>query len=316
MSYHPRIESDHLASFLTTRSRNSELWFVNNPELELAILGYAAKYAERYNVKLYALAIEGNHIHSPALFPEANRAHFMRDFNSSVARAVPRYCAEFRGGGFWARRYSQEFLPENEDVEEYFFYTVLQPVQDGLVQKISEYPGYNCFHDAVNGIKRKFKVTNWAAYNSAKRFNATVSIKDFITVVTLEYERLPGYENLTQKEYSLLMHRKLEARRVQIVQSRIMRGLGFAGREALLRTPSGVVPNHTKTSDENSHRPRILCVCSKKRAKWYEWYFQQYHLFKEASERLRAGETNVQFPPGMFPPPYPGLPPETIHLIG
>jgi len=62
MGYHPRFECRERASFLTTRSRNSELWFVNNPKLEQAILGYAARYAQRRKVKLYALAIEGNHI--------------------------------------------------------------------------------------------------------------------------------------------------------------------------------------------------------------------------------------------------------------
>ncbi len=315
MSYHPRIESKQLASFLTTRSRNSELWFVNNAQLELAILGYAAKYAERYGVKLYALAIEGNHIHSPALFPEANRADFMRDFNSSVARAVSRFSPEFPGGTFWARRYSQEFLPENEDIEEYFFYTVLQPVQDGLVEKISDYPGYNCFHDAVHGIKRKFKVTNWAKYNSAKRFNPSVSIKDFIHVIHLEYERLPGYEELSQKEYSVLMHEKLEKRRVEIVRKRKLNGLGFAGKEALLKIPAGALPVRSKKGDSTSHRPRVLCVCQKKRAKWYEWYFQKYFLYKEASRKHRDGELHVSFPPGTYPPPSHRLPPETIHLI-
>ncbi len=50
-----------IASFLTTRSRNSELWFVNNNALEDAVLAYAARYAKRYNVELYAFAIEGNH---------------------------------------------------------------------------------------------------------------------------------------------------------------------------------------------------------------------------------------------------------------
>ncbi|MDC0358890.1 hypothetical protein OAO01_08745, partial [Oligoflexia bacterium] len=79
-----RIESKELGSYLTTRSRNSELWFINNRPLERAILGYAAKYSKRYSTKLFALAIEGNHIQGAALFPEANRASFMRDFNSSV----------------------------------------------------------------------------------------------------------------------------------------------------------------------------------------------------------------------------------------
>ena len=158
MGYHPRIESKTLCSFLTTRSRNSELWFVNNAALEEAILAFTARSSERYNVKLYALAIEGNHKQMLAKFPDGNRSNFMRDLNSSVARAIPRYTKEYPGGRFWGRRYSQEFVPGDEDIESRFFYTVLQPVQDGLVSKISEYPGYNCFHDAIYGIKRKFKV--------------------------------------------------------------------------------------------------------------------------------------------------------------
>jgi len=77
MGYHQRIECREVPSFQTTRARNSELWFVNNQELEHVILGYAARYSTRYEVKLYALAIEGNHIQNPAHFPKGNRAHFM-----------------------------------------------------------------------------------------------------------------------------------------------------------------------------------------------------------------------------------------------
>ena len=161
MPYHPRIECEDVSSFQTTRTRNSELWFVNNPGLEEAILGYAARYATRYEGKIYALAIEGNHIQKVALFPKANRAHFMRDFNSSVARAVPRYQSEYPGGPLWARRYSTEYLPGDEDIEEKFFYTVLQPVNDGLVDDIKEYPDYNCFEDAIHGKARQFRVVKW-----------------------------------------------------------------------------------------------------------------------------------------------------------
>src|SRR5262249_8637853 len=155
MGYHPRIESKTIPSFLTTRARASELWFVNNRRLEEAVLGYAAKFTARYEVDLYALAIEGNHVQGPALFPEGSRSHFMRDFNSCIARAVKRFTPEYRGGRFFDRRYSNEFLPSAEDVEEYFFYTVLQPIKDGLVENLSDFPGYNCFHDAIHGIERE-----------------------------------------------------------------------------------------------------------------------------------------------------------------
>ncbi|MDC0358349.1 transposase [Oligoflexia bacterium] len=303
MSYHQRIETKKVATFQTTRSRNSELWFVNNPKLTEEILGNSAKCQKRYQMKLYALAIEGNHIHFSALFPKLRRADFMRDFNSAVARAVVRNVPTFPGGSFWARRYSSEFVPGDASVEDNFFYTVLQPVQDGLVEKISKYPGYNCFHDAVWGIKRKFKLVNWTAYHDACRWNPRVKITDFMTEYELEYSRLPGYEDLSQKEYAKLMNKKLEARRQEIVAKRYEDGLGFAGRDALLKIVPGSLPSSTKTSTRYRHRPRVLCVCAKLRRKFYDWYFSIYADYKEASRLYRAGETNVEFPPGTYKPP-------------
>lgn len=301
MGYHARIESDQYASFLTTRSRNSELWFVNNRGLENAILGYLAKYADRYKVKLYAIAIEGNHVQGPALFPLMNRASFMRDLNSSIARAVPRYTPEYRGGRFWARRYSSEFLPAPEDIEEYFFYTALQPIKDGLVDNISEYPGYHFFRDAVNGIERRFKVVRWKEYNSLKRFNPGISIKDFTEEVTLKFERLPGYEHLTQREYAKLMYRKFEERRLEIIRTRQK---GFVGREKLLRLRRGSIPKASKASTEISHRPRILCVCPERRAEAKAWYFSIQFEYKEASYNYRNGILDTKFPDGTYRPPF------------
>jgi hypothetical protein len=302
MGYHPRIESKDIASFLTTRSRHSRLWFINNPKLEEATLGLAAKYAERYGAKVYGLAIEGNHIHAPMAFPNANRADFARDFNANVARAVARHCPEYEGGSFWERRYSSEFMPDAPDIEKEFFYTVLQAVQDGLVPKISEYPGYNCFHDAIWGIKRRFKVTRWAEYNAARRHNEKVSLSDYTDTITFQYERLPGYEDMTQAEYARMMLDKLERLRVEIVNDRYARGLGFVGRENLLAAIPGSRPKKTKKSTRNSHRPRVLCICPERRAKCLAWYFSVYFEYKDCSKRYRAGEADVKFPEGTYRP--------------
>ena len=301
MGTHPRFERKDVANFLTTRCRNSELWFVNNPALEGAILGYVAKYAERYSAEIYAFAIEGNHLQGAVRFPSGRISDFMRDTKSSIARALPRF-TEHPGGIVFGRRFSSEFLPGDEDLENWFFYTVLQPVQDGLVPKISEYPGYNCFHDAVWGIERKFSVVDWQKYNAAKRYNPNVPIRRFTSEVILKYKRLPGYEHLTQREYAHLMQKKLEERRQKIVQDRLAQGLGFMGREALLRVKPGSRPRHTKTSTLTSHRPRVLCVCPVRRAQWYDIYFRMYFEYREASRRYRAGDFFVKFPEGTFRP--------------
>lgn len=55
----PRIETADRGNLLSTRCRASELCFVSNPKLEQAILGYAAKFVDRYGVSLYELTIEG-----------------------------------------------------------------------------------------------------------------------------------------------------------------------------------------------------------------------------------------------------------------
>lgn len=301
MGYHPRIECKKMATFQTTRSRNSELWFVNNNDLTSAILGYAAKYSNRYGVKLYAFSIEGNHIQFPAHFPKCNRSSFLRDFNSSVARAIPRYQRNYPGGTFWARRYSAEYLPGRDDIEEQFFYTVLQPVKDGLVDDIKDCPWYNCFEDAIKGIERQFKTVKWKEYNDAKRWNPDVKIRDYIEIQTLKFERLPGYKKYSTANYIKLMREKLKERTRCLVESRL--GTPCLGREKLLRIKPGSLPLNTKTSTRYDHRPRVLSVDNERRAKGKAWYFSIYFDYKKASQLYRKGHLNVKFPKGTYKPP-------------
>lgn len=301
MGYHARIETENVASFQTTRTRNSELWFINNCELEDAILGYAARYTERYQVELYAFALEGNHNHNAARFPRANRASFMRDLNSSLARAVARYQPNYPGGKMWGRRYSSEPLPTNDDIEEWFFYVVLQPVQDGLVSDIKDYPGYNCFEDAITGTSRTYKVVNWKEYNDAKRWRKDVSIEDYTEFYDLKFSRLPGYENFSQNEYAKMMREKLKQRTRKIIKERDNKP--FMGTTAMKLTKPGSRPHKTKTSGPNDHRPRVLSIHRESRRTSLDWYFNTQKNYKSASKRYRAGELDVKFPPGTYKPP-------------
>ena len=302
MGCHPRIETTEHADFITSRTRDSRLWFVNNEALEQRILGLTAKYTTRRTFTLYGFAIEGNHLHFVAQNNKENRGDFLRDLKSTIARAVPKLTPSYLGGDVWARRYSNEFLADHSDVEDYFFYTVLQPVKDGLVEKISDYPGYNCFHDAVWGIKRTFKVMNTTAYYKAKRWGKKVNKKDFLEEFTLEYARLPGYEDLSQKEYALLMTRRLEERRQAILKARAAEGKTPLGRTALKRIEPGSRPKSTKTSTPTTHRPRVLSACNVRRAEMKAWYFEIIFRFKTASEAYRSGDLTVTFPEGTYRP--------------
>ena len=54
MGYHPRIESKDKANFLTTRSLQSRLWFVNNEALEDKI-DFLLKNERNYLIKIELL---------------------------------------------------------------------------------------------------------------------------------------------------------------------------------------------------------------------------------------------------------------------
>lgn len=297
-----RIEEPGRRSLITTRTRNSELWFVNNHKAEGTYLGQIAKYQERYTVKLYAAVFQGNHYHLVTEFSAPNRAWFMRDLNSMIAKLCGRHTTNYPGGTLWARRYAEQALPNKEDVEEYLFYCALQPVLAGLCEKIEDYPGYNSFNDAVSGRSRVFEVVDWAGYNQRKRFDSKARIKDFSRSYTLQYSRLPGYEHLSQEEYREVMYKKLEERRQRIVEERRAKGLGFAGRVALSRVVPGSQPKITKKSSRGSFRPLVLTKCRETKRAFLSWFFGVREAYIRASRRFRSGELSVSFPTGTYRP--------------
>ncbi len=314
MPYLPRIETDKYCSFITTRCRNSELWFINNPILEEKILQKVTKYSNIYNITLYALAIEGSHIHQIIHTPDKNRSPYMRDQNSTIAKLVPKYCPNYSGGKLWERRYSSQMLAmhgttNGGDIENYFFYTVLQPVQDGLVKRISEYKGYNCFLDAIYGHRRSYTELDFISYDKAKKINAKVKKSNYETTYHLEYKRLPGYEDLTQKQYVKLMIKKLNERQDELIRAREAEGLGFLGAAAMALIVPGTPAINPKKSERYSLRPQGLSACKLVKQEIDDFVFDQYSKHKIASFKYREGDFNVEFPPGMYRP-YVGPPKE------
>ena len=276
---------------------------MNNDKLYQRILGYLAKYQEKYNVIIYAFVFMGNHFHLTAQFPDKNRAKFYRDFNARCAEAVRALVPEFPGGKLFYRRYAEQALILNEDIENQFFYCALQHVSAGLVERISEYPGYNSFSDATSGKERKYKVIDWTNYNARRRYSSKVKLKDFTKEYKLVFARVPGNDELSQKEYKKKMLFELEKRRAVIVNERRRKGLGFVGRERLLKVVPGASPRTTKTSTRTSFRPLVLTKCKEAKNAFLSWYFSIREQYLAASCRYIAGESDCIFPPDTYKPP-------------
>ena len=156
-------------------------------------------------------------------------------------------------------------------------------------------PGITAFTMRYGAKRGDANTFRWEDYNRAKRRNKNVSIAEFTDYYELKYERLPGYEHLTQKEYARLMNEKLEKRRARIVNARKAAGKGFVGRTALMALKPGKRAKNPKKSQRNSHRPRILSKDPGRRKDGLAWYFDKYRRYKKASKKFRLGEVEVEF---------------------
>jgi hypothetical protein len=295
-----RVETPQFVTLITMRTINGALWFVNNAALEDHVRAYLAKYCSKYDVLLYNVSFQGNHLHLEAQFPHANRAACMRDFNARVAEGVRKYVPEYPGGPLFERRYTVNVLPLTSDVEKYFFYCALQAVKDGLAERIGDYPGYNGVYDALRDRRRKYKLVRWGEYHARKRFNPHLTPADFTDTFELRFARVPGYETLSQAEYEKQMLAKLEERRLDLVHDHIARGYNYPNKAALRKVVPGTLPRKSKSG---TRRPIVLCECYETKQKFLSWYFAVVESFLEASRKYRAGELDVEFPPMTYPPP-------------
>jgi len=259
-----RVECCDMAQLVTSRTINSALWFVNNKELEERVLAFLGKYQAKYEVILHAFAFAGSHYHMVAQFPKGNRSAFFRDFNARIAESVRILVKEFLGGPLFERRFTPQILPLTQDVEKYFYYTALQAVADGLCEKVSEYPGYNSFHDASLEITRSYRLFDYGAYNDALRKDRKVCKSDFYERHKLVFTRLPGYEDMSQEDYRKMLLAGLEKRRTEIVMKRKAEGKGFIGKEKLKKVVPG---SYAKNPKRGSMRPLVISCCYEARKK-------------------------------------------------
>ena len=303
-----RIEFPQFASFGTSRTVRSTLWFVNNRKLEDYALGYLAKYQEKYELPIYGMVFFGSHYHLLSKFPKCNRSAFYRDFNSRLSWAARNFVEDFPGGQLFGRRYSAEVVPTNEDIENQFFYCALQAVAAGLCEYIEDYPGYNSFFDAINGIEREFKVVDWSSYKAHKRYNPKITIADYTAVCKLKYSRIPGYEHLSQEDYRDLMLSKLEKRRLEIVNELKRNGHVFPKKSILRQVTPSTRAKNPKVSKRYDFRPLVLTCCEETKKAFLALYFGIYEAYKKAVKRYLAGDTLVRFPPGTYKPPGPFVP--------
>lgn len=300
--YDLSVESEEYLWFITTRTLNERLWFLNNPTLEYYILAFLAKYSEIYEVELYAFCLMGNHYHLLARFPKKNRASFLRSFNSIIAKLVSSYVSNYPGGKLWGRRAKVQAVPITNCCLDTFLYSALNPTSAGLVKDPKNYPSYNSFDDAINNNIKTFKMLNRSKYYRRKQYDEHARKQDFIEMYCLSFKRLPIYQEASQSEYKKIILNKYEEKRKELIRDKKDKNKDFPLISNILKISTGASPYKSKKSNRDSKRPLILTKCFETKKLYLNWYFGIVEAFRNAVSKFSSGITDTIFPPGTYRP--------------
>lgn len=297
-----------VSSFITRRVRNSQLVYANNNALEERILGSLGKYQAKYNATIYAYTIFGSHDHPMMGFPPGTKSAFFRDFGARTAEAIKKYVPNFGTGAVFEKRTSEQAITADKASHlDRLMYTVLQPIAAGLCKNLSDYPGYNSFKNILSGKPLEVKFFNGDAFRRAKKRNKNVDPEQFYEIYYIKFSRLPGYENLTQKQYRRLLLQEFEKRRRKIVEEFEKQGHKWPSIARLRSTKPVEMAKNPKRTKEGSRTPLVLSVCMLARQAFLDHYFSTLVNFKKASCEYLKGNRSVEFPIGTCIPPSPFL---------
>jgi hypothetical protein len=123
--------------------------------------------------------------------------------------------------------------------------------------------------------------------------------------------QLPCWAELTPEQYRERITELVEDIEAEARADREARRVEPMGVEAILRQDPHTRPNQTKKSPA----PEFHAATKAARQRFWEAYSAFVAAFREAAEKLKAGDRTARFPVGSVPPAlpfvraYPSLPP-------
>ena len=246
-----------------------------------------------------------NHFHLLVRVEHAQQlARFMGYLNGNLAREVGRIHG-WRDK-FWSRRYQAVLVSEEEEAQvARLKYLLSHGVKEQLVHRPQDWPGVHSAEALVTGTPIEGVWVNrsrkWAAQKKRKMFIPN----DFTEVETLSFVPLPCWAHLSEAEYRerirvLVTEIEQEAEAVRERENSSLPARRVC-RKRILRQHPHRAPNKL------NKRPAPLVHAFRKsvRGEMREAYGIFFATFRVAAERLKAGEREVAFPPGSFPPALP-----------
>jgi hypothetical protein len=227
-------------------------------------------------------------------------ARFMGYFLSKLAREVGRL-TDWREKIF-GRRYQAIVISSEEAAQiERLRYVLANGTKEGLVERPGDWPGVHAVRallgeEVLQGIWID-RTQQYAARRRRKEHDA----ERFTTNETLTLDPLPCWKHLDKEVIRARIASLVADIEAEAAAHREKTGTPVLGPAAILSQHPYNQPRQSKKSPA----PRFHAASRETRRFLYRIYAEFVGQFREAAERLRAGDRNAPFPPGSFPPALP-----------
>jgi len=286
---------------VTCRTLHSRFLLRPGRALDEIVVGVLGRAQRLYKVRCCGYVFASNHYHLLLDIDNARQlARFMCHVQSNLAREISRLHGWAEK--IWSRRYQAIVISGEEGAQvARLKYILSHGPKEGLVERPRDWPGVHVAKALAEEAELRGywfdRTQEYAARNRGEKFERL----QYATVETLHLSPLPCWKHLPTEIWrarSLNLVHEIEE---EMATRRSRTGSQPLGVAAILGQHPHDRPKHSKRS------PALLfhAVSATVRRELWEAYAWFVTAFRDASEKLRAGDRSVVFPAGSFPPALP-----------
>ena len=311
----PRLLIPGKIHFITFRTEEG-LPFVPVRFMNMLIRSALARAQKLYPVKIICFVVQANHVHLLIRVRNPEEvSRFIGYFKAESAYYLNRLLSR-RQRTIWAPRFNSPVVLDIEKALELFAYCSLNPLKDGLVSSMREYPGVSSYPSLMRGEKLiaaksipRNKVPPLADPNNPQRENKSLSeyfnsnqFQDLSITLDPEELRLafPSTKDSTPEQFhQILLETIAKYEQIYLADQAGIPPLGVAK----LTSSSLLTPRNPPIKGK-----KMICLscCKELRQAFISSFKRIKALCREAFRKWRAGDF-VPYPPGMFAPHRPRM---------
>ncbi len=270
-------------------------------ELVLGVVGRAQRLT---SISLVGISVLSTHMHILAVPEDVEQmSKFMCHVDTNISKEIGRL--HDWPGKLVTRRYrSVNVSNEEEDQVGRLRYLLAAGVKEQLVDKAIEWPGVN----SARVLTRDHPLRGWW-FDRTKEFAARRRGEDYgrfeyATEETVYLDPLPCWRHLPIEEVRRRVRDLIRDIEREAAAERHATEKPVLGAEAVMEMD----PHYRPAKLDRSPAPDFHARLKKVRKAMRDAYAWVVAAYREAAERLRAGDRTVCFPEGTFPPGMPFIP--------